>query len=56
MKRYFIIETSGQTVVNTILWDGETPYSIEEGFELVEVTAESIAQYVVVPEQEENND
>lgn len=56
MARYFIINTETQTIENTILWDGVTPYEVPEGFELVEVTEESTAQYVVVTETEENND
>jgi hypothetical protein len=45
MARYFIINTETQTIENTILWDGVTPYEVPEGFELVLVTPESVAQY-----------
>jgi hypothetical protein len=46
MGRYFIIETATNTVTNTIIWDGVTPYDAGEGHELVEVTEESIALYL----------
>jgi hypothetical protein len=45
MKRYFVIETATETVTNTILWDGVSDYTVGEGFELVEVTDETMAYY-----------
>lgn len=53
MGRYFIIETATNTVTNTIIWDGVTPYNAGEGYELVEVTEESIALYL--PQSESGN-
>lgn len=53
MGRYFIIETATNTVTNTIIWDGVTPYDAGEGHELVEVTEESIALYL--PPSEDND-
>ena len=55
MKRYFVIETATNTVTNTIVWDGVSPYSAVEGYELVEVTEESIALYLPTIESETND-
>ena len=55
MKRYFVIETATNTVTNTIVWDGVSPYSAGEGYELIEVTEESIVLYLP-PSEGENND
>jgi hypothetical protein len=55
MGRYFIIETATNTVTNTIIWDGVSPYDAGEGYELVEVTEESIALYLPPTEGEDND-
>lgn len=46
MKRYFVVETATNTVVNTIIWDGVTQYSAGDGYELVEVTEETMSLYI----------
>ncbi len=55
MGRYFIVETATNTVMNTIIWDGVSPYDAGEGHELVEVTEESIALYLTTTEGENND-
>jgi len=37
MKSYAVVDTTINEVVNTIYWDGETPYEVAEGCILIDI-------------------
>jgi hypothetical protein len=39
MKPYIVLETATSKVDNCILWDGVTPFTVPDGFELMEGSA-----------------
>lgn len=55
MNRYFIVDALSQSVVNTIVWDGQSEYKIPEYCILILVTEETIMQYAA-PHEEAIND
>ena len=50
MNRYVVLDFTG-TAVNTILWDGVTHYTLEEGFSLIPESEYVAPEVHAIPEE-----